>query len=272
MKMLNCHQLSFSQTYSQKRITLANKILGRKLVKRIIGFALYLLGASRRSIAEFIEMPYDTFKSFTGRIEKNGTVGFLDRREKNPGVRPVKSERKSEITVSVIGSCCVIDFGERKSSLHVPMKNTRQLKVVLLSLLKSKMILPGDASKILNYSEPYSLRLAENMYNDDIGILSDNRRGQKTDYVFNSEIKSEVILQTVGNAVVGKSTSSTTIAEDLDKRKGFKLSARSIRFHTSRLGLKDVSKKLPSLINTLKKTSGNDIISDIGKTGSKEKD
>lgn len=265
--MLNCHQLSFSQSYSRKRIALANKILGTKLVKRIIGLSLYLLGAGRRPVAEFIEMPYDTFKSFTERVEKNGTFGFLDRREKNPVVLPDQSERKTKITVSVIESCCVIDFGERSNSIQIPIKNTLQVKVVLLSLLKSKMILLGDVAKILNYSESYTSRLAENIYNEDIDILYDHRQGQKTDYVFNPEIKSEIILQIAGNAVVGKSTSSATVAEDLEKRKGFKLSTRSIRLHISRLGLKDISKKLPSLIDTLKKTQKSSIISDIGKTG-----
>jgi hypothetical protein len=270
--MLNCRQLSFSQSYSQKRIALANKILGTKLVKRIIGLSLYLLGAGRKSVAEFIEMPYDTFKSFTERVEKNGAYGFLDRREKNHVVLPDKSERKTEITVSVIESFCIINFGEINSSIQIPIKNSLQVKVVLLSLLKNKIIRLSDVSKILNYSESYISRLAENLYNEDMDILLDHRQGQKMDYVFNSEIKSEVILQIAGNAVVGKSTSSTAIAEDLEKRKGFRLSARSIRQHISRLGLKEVSKKLPSLIYTLKKTQKNSIISNIGKTGSKEKD
>ncbi len=270
--MLNCNQLSFSYSYSQKRIALANKIFGKKLVKRIMGFSLYLLGAGRKSVSEFIEMPYDTFKSFTERVEKNGTFGFRDCREKNPAVLSDISEMKTEITVSVIESFCVIDFGEKSGSIHIPIKNTLQIKVVLLSLLKSKMILLGEVAKILNYSEAYTVRLVKNIYNSDIDILSDHRQGQKTDYVFNSEIKSEIILQIAGNAAVGKSTSSTTVAKDLKKRTGFKLSARSIRLHVSRLGLKDISKKFPSLINTLKKTQKNSIISDIGKTGNKEKD
>ena len=253
--MLNCRQLSFSQSYSQKRIALANKILGPKLVKRIIGFALYLLGAGRKSVSEFIEMPYDTFKSFAERVELSGASAFFDRREKNPV--SLSAGPKEQIRPKILHneSCCVIDLGTGDNQIEISLKNVLQLKVVLLSLLSNKIIPLENVARILNYSKYYSSQLAERLHKDGVNVLLDHRQGQKTDYVFTPEIKSEIILQAAGNAIVGKSTSSSALAEDLRNRHDVNLSDRSIRLHISRFGLKGIREKLPALINTLKKSS-----------------
>lgn len=252
--MLNCHQLSFSQTYSQKRIALANKILGFQLVKKILGFALYLLGAGRKSISEFIETPYDTFKSFTERVEISGISAFWDRREKAPAFLSAKPEMKIKSKVSVNESSCIVDLGTGGGQIQIPLKNVLQLKVILLTLLKNKVISLKDVSEILSYSESYSSRLAERLHDEDANVLLDHRQGQKTDYVFTPEIKSEIILQTAGNVIVGKSISSSILATDLRDRKKVNLSQRSIRLHVTRLGLRKIKEELPALIDTLKKT------------------
>ncbi len=251
--MLNCHKLVFSESQSEKRTALASTVLGVKLVKRIIGLALYLLGASRKSIAESIDMPYETFKSFTCRIEKNGASGLIDRRGKPVYSLPHNKEKTAGVTVSIVENSCIINLNEENDSVAIPIKNTLQLKVFLLSMLRNKIIPADNVAEILNYTKSYTLKLAENLNNMDMSILEDQRRGQKTDYVFTPEIKSEVIIQTAGNAVVGKSTSSKVIADDIERRTGTKLSERTVRQHASELGLKDISKKLTGVIDSLKK-------------------
>lgn len=251
--MLNHRQLSFSQSFSEKRLALAEKVLGSDFVKRITGYVLYLLGASRTSVAEFIGMPYDTFKSFTDRVEQSGIPAFFDRREKNSVLSP-EPEKKTKPGVSVSESHCIIELGPGSGQIHIPLGNIIQLKVVLLSLLRDKIIPLEDVSRILDYSKTHTSKLTKRLFNEDVNILLDHRQGQKTDYVFTPEIKSEIILQAAGNAVVGKSTSSSVLAEDLKNRKNVCLSDRSIRLHISRLGLKEIKETLPALINTLKKT------------------
>ena len=252
--MLNCRQFSFSQLYSQKRLVIADKILGVLVVKRIIGIALYLLGASRKSVAEFLEMPYDTFKSLTERIEKSGTDVFYDRRE-TPAVSSVpEPEIKFQTKVSTNKNNCIIEFGRAGREIEIPLKNSMQLRVVLLSLLHSKIISSEDISQILNYADSYIRRLAEKLYDNDVDVLFDQRRGQKTDYIFTSAVKAEMIIQVASNAITGKSTSSSTVANDLQVRNGINLSPRSIRMHISKLGLNDIDKKLPLLVDSLKKT------------------
>ncbi|MCF6177751.1 MAG: hypothetical protein L3J71_18495 [Victivallaceae bacterium] len=253
--MLNCRQFSFSQLHSQKRLIVANKILGVSVVKRIIGIALYLLGASRKSVAEFIEMPYDTFKSLTERIEKSGTAAFYDRRETPAVVSTPESGKEFKAKVSTSENHCIIELGGASRKIEIQLKNSVQLKVVLLSLLHSKIISSEDVSQILNYASSYICQLAGKLYDNDVDALLDQRQGQKTDYVFTSTVKAEVILQVASNAITGKSTSSSTIANDLQARNGINLSPRSIRMHISKLGLNDIDKKLPSLVDSLKKTS-----------------
>ncbi len=95
--MIDCHNLKFSNRYSKQRIILINKIIGEKTVKKIIAFTLYLLGASRKKVAESFGFSYDTFKSFTERIEKEGFCALLDRRVKYQDLPEIKTRTDQEI-------------------------------------------------------------------------------------------------------------------------------------------------------------------------------
>jgi hypothetical protein len=58
-------------------------------------------------------------------------------------------------------------------------------------------------------------------------------------------------------SVTGISTSSNAIASKLKERCSIELSDRSIRVHIAKLGLNNIRKSLPELLNTLKKTKKN---------------
>ena len=67
--MLNSQNLpKLSSGYSQQRIERANQILGVDSVHRILVFALYLLGSSRKALAEFVDLRLDTVKSLVHRM------------------------------------------------------------------------------------------------------------------------------------------------------------------------------------------------------------
>ena len=56
--MLNCpSNLGYSATFSAKRLKKASDIFGENTVKRIIGFALFILGANREEIAGYLKIP-----------------------------------------------------------------------------------------------------------------------------------------------------------------------------------------------------------------------
>ncbi len=80
--MSNCpFDLHFSKTHSNKRIEKAYESLGVKVVNRIIGFTLFLLGAKREDIAKYLQMPVGTFLSFLTRTDRYGLLAFEDRRK-----------------------------------------------------------------------------------------------------------------------------------------------------------------------------------------------
>ena len=75
--MSNCPiDLSFSKIHSNKRIEKAYESLGVKIVTRIIGFTLFLLGAKREDIAQYLQIPMGTFLSFLTRTDQYGLLAF----------------------------------------------------------------------------------------------------------------------------------------------------------------------------------------------------
>jgi len=77
--MLNCpSNLEYSATFSAKRLKKAYDIFRENTVRRIIGFALFLLGANREDIAGYLKIPFGTFLSFLTRVEKYGLPAFED--------------------------------------------------------------------------------------------------------------------------------------------------------------------------------------------------
>ncbi len=164
---VDCRVLSFSPELSSKRLSKAQLIFGKKVIKRIICFCLYILGVQRIEISKALKLPENTVRIMLKTILRDGFEAFFDRRKKG-----------------------------------------------------------GLISK------------------NDLLCLIDKRKGQQQDYVFTPEKKSELILQFVSNAVLGKSTSGSALANDLKDRTQIDLSDRSIRMYISKFGLKGMDEKL----------------------------
>ena len=251
--MINCQEIFFSKHYSKKRIEIANSIIGEKIVKKIIAFALYLLGASRREVAQLLKLPYDTFKSFTNRIEQEGISVLIDRRLNPKKDLCNKSKAHQKVQAEFKDDFLIINFGLEDKILKIPKRNTIQIKTIVLTLLENNFIDTHNASILLNCSSLYIQRLNRKLHNNDVFILIDKRHGQQQDYIFKSEIKAEIIQQFSVNAAIGKKTSSQTLVEDLKERCNLDLSSRSIRFHIEKLGLSKIKNTLPQLIESFKK-------------------
>lgn len=249
--MTNClPKLNYSTTHRNNRLTQARKTLGTGFVNKVIAFTLFLLGANRQEIADYLETPLDTLLSFFTRTTKHGIDGFLDRRArpqqqpyiKNKGLTCVVKQNKLEL-----------HFGNTAQTINIPAGNTLQFKSIILTYVDNGLISRDEAAKALNCSCSNADKLLHKMRTEDISGLMDKRKGQQKDYVFTPEIKSELIVQFAVNAAIGESTSSPVLASDLEKRTSHKLSERSIRFHIKTLGLKDKAAQLWELIG-LKKT------------------
>jgi len=253
--MLDCHSLNFSVIHSQKRINIANSILGPKTVKIVIAFALYLLGAAKKSLAESLNMPYETLKSVTNRILKDGITAIEDRRYKRYSMPTCPTILLLNPSVSLQRDELVIDFGADNLIMKIPKQNTLQIKTILLTMLANKMINVQTVMKILGYTKSYIFKLSSDILKGDVGVLVDKRQGQKQDFIFSPEIKAELIQQVSANAICGKSTSGRMLADEIKQRCDLDLSDRTIRHHIKKLGLSTVNKNLPILVNSIKKKS-----------------
>lgn len=253
----NCANVDFSPAKAEKRIKKANDLLGKNVVRWIIGFALFLLGAKRKAISDLLGAPYETLNSFIRRIWQDGAKAFDDRRTSSttpltPKERtvcaPTAIIREDEIVVHFPYESCV--------HIRIPYTNKVVAKVFLLTLLENQILDSQTVADILGYARNHTLYLKREMIAGSTEMLLDGRQGQKQDYVFKPEIKAQLILQCSANAIAGKSTASEVLAIDLMERCGLALSPRSIRYHIQKLGLKNIDVTLPEIIDRLKKNSG----------------
>lgn len=248
--------LAFSSIHSRKRLEKAYKTLGVNVVNKIIGFALFLLGAKREEIAQSLGIPFGTFLSFLTRIDQNGLIAFGDRRKLSP-YQPVKTKTPPKVTLSTKDQNVCIQLGFESQTVNIPRKNLIQCKVVLLTFFDSGLLSIKDISRVLGVSMRYTRTLNTRMHEEDVYSLIDKRKGHSQDHRFTPEVKAELIQQVAANAICNKPTSSRVISEHLKERCNLDLSDRAIRLHAKKLGLPEIIKSLPILVNTLKKTSRN---------------
>ncbi|MDA3820670.1 MAG: hypothetical protein PF590_09450 [Candidatus Delongbacteria bacterium] len=251
---LDCQSLSFSSELSLKRLNKAQLIFGEKVLKRIIVFCLYVLGVRRNEISEVVKLPENTVRTMIKAISSDGVAAFFDRRKKNVNSSKSITDQQTDtkpIQINELHDGYKISICNK--NIFVPHKNKDQLKAVLLTFAENRLISKTQAGKLLGVSSSHVGYLINDMSENDLSCLIDKRRGQQKDYVFTPEIKSELIVQFSINAAMGKSTSSSVLASDLEHRTTYKLSERGIRYHISNLGLKGKGAKLWELIG-LKKT------------------
>ena len=257
--MLNFQGYSeFSLHRSQQRIKKADQILGKRVVRRILAFALYLLGADFRVIAQILAIPQNTIKSRLRRIWSEGLVCFEDRRRKASAFLPVAETvevppRPSSPRVSIENEFINVIWADNEI-LKMPKKNTIQCRPVLLTLLAAKILRRDEVAQVLGVSTERTRKLKTALIKHDVAALIDQRRGQQHDYRVTPELKAEMIQQFFLNISTGVSTSSQRLSDDLKERCQTDLDPRIIRIHLVKLGLPEIRDTLPELLRGVKKT------------------
>lgn len=253
--MPNCPVgLTFSQTHSRKRFEKAYETFGVNTINRIVGFVFFLLGAKREDIAKHLQIPLGTFLSFLTRTDQCGLLAFEDRRKK-PFINGPDLKTESKVAVWIDQENLIIQLAETGKSIVIPLRNKLQCKVVLLTFANNGLLSTKEVADSMEISMRHANDLKTKMHEQDIYCLVDKRRGQIHDHRFTPEIKAELIQQVAANAVTGKPTSSRVISEQINERCNLHLPDRSVRFHMKKLGLPQISKSLPELVETLKKNS-----------------
>jgi hypothetical protein len=256
--MSNCPiDLKFSKTHSNKRLEKAYESLGDKIITRIIGFTLFLLGAKREDIAQYLRIPIGTFLSFLTRTDRYGLLAFEDRR-KSPYVKVVKTQVRLKPSLAVTEQNVIIQLSGNNQSIIIPRNNQLQCKVILLTFVYNGLLSAKDVAEVLGFTVRHIRDLNTKMHQADVYSLIDKRKGQIQDYRFTPEIKAELIQQVAANAITGKPTSSRAVSEQINQRCNLVLPDRTVRLHMKKLGLPKISKTLPTLVEDLKKTPSND--------------
>ena len=254
--MIDYHNLNFSYHYSDQRISLANKVIGEKNVKKIFALSLYLNGASRNSIANSLGISYDTFKSFTDRIEREGLSALFDRRKKHQALPKIEEKavlQKQKIQAYFQDDYLYINLESSDNLFKISSNNSMQIKTILLTFLDNKLISRKTVSELLDYSPAHIQRLDQKLQNDDVSLFIDQRQGQQKNYKCDPEILTELFQQFIANLTTGRSVSSQKISEDLKERCNISLPSRTIRYHLEKSGLSKIKKTLPGLLDHLKK-------------------
>jgi len=255
---MNCRNLVFSQKQSQKRIERALRVLPSQVLKKVLFFALYLLGARLNAIASLVEMPEESVKTTISRVMRDGIPAFRDRRQsaKTYGLQLLPPPQEHQVSVLIEKDYCAITFGNMDHQLKIPQNHRVHLRSVLLSLLQANLLSVHAVSSALGITAAHCRELSAKLVNDGVTeVLIDKRKGQKQDFRVNLPVKAELIQHFAARAVTGHSISSQALTEIINDSQKTTISPRTIRWHMSKLGLMKIKKTLPELVETLKKTS-----------------
>lgn len=254
---MNCQDIVFSQKQSQKRIEKALRVLPSQPLKKILFFALYLLGARLNEIATLVEIPEESGKTTISRVMRDGILAFGDRRKpaKTYGLQ-ISSPPIPQASVLIEKDYCVITFGNMDHQLKIPQNHQVHIRSVLLSLLQANMLSVHTVSSVLGITVAHCRDLSTNLINKGvIDVLVDKRKGQQHDFRVDLSVKAELIQHFAARAVTGYSTSSQALTELINDTKKTSISSRTIRWHMNKLGLMKIKKTLPELVKSLKKNS-----------------
>lgn len=231
---INCKCLFFSEKLSLRRIKEFEKIVNIKVIRNMLCLSLYLLGVKRSLIALILLMPINTVRTIIKSLKKDGMDALFDRRSKNNRTQSSINKRENKAS----------GYNLKNMEIDYDKMLPLQKKVFVLTLAENNIISKKEAGVLINISTAHVGLLLKKITSNGVDGLIDNRQGQKKDYVFTAEIKSELIFQFIINASEKRKTSSTSIANELAKRKNIKLSPRSIRHYLKKLGLSLVESKI----------------------------
>ena len=247
--------LSFSEAHSAKRVEAASKRLGDGVVRRVLAFALFLMGARREDIARHLSIPLGTLFSLLTRIARHGLSAVEDRRRRHSDFLPLCEHRPPVLKVASRKSEVVLDFGGEGRTVSIPTSNSLQTKVFLLTLLHNGLLDRTRVADLLGYSSTHTARMARQLAEGDVAALLDKRQGRKEDYRVTPEVKAELVQQFAVDVIARGKTSGEAIAVELQDRCGIALPARTVRHHLARMGLPAIRNSMPQLLEAVKKTS-----------------
>ncbi|MCK5517179.1 MAG: hypothetical protein KAI39_09920 [Desulfobulbaceae bacterium] len=256
---MNCQDMVFSPSHSHKRIKKALLILPELVLKKMLFFSLYLLGARIGAIASLVGMPEESGKTAIKRISKGGLLALGDRRQSAKAYEyqlPHSAIQSHQVSVITKGDSCLITFFDSEQQIKILRKHRVHLRSVILTLLQAGLISAQMASSALGITAAHCHDLSEKLLNEDVTeVLLDKRKGQTNDLLVDPQVKAELVQQFAARSIAGYPISGKALAEAVNDNLQTAISDRAIRWHMKKLGLMEIKKSLPKLVASLKKTS-----------------
>ncbi len=185
VQTMDCRQVEFFPEKSEERINRALQVFPRRLLMRVLAFALYLSGASRKTVAALVEMPEESVKTAIRVVLRDGFSALRDRRwsvsEAPRGAKAAPLELR--ISARREGQWCIVDFGPSVERLQIPIAHPIQVRTVLLSLLNAGLLSVQETASVSGISAAHCRELARKLANHDVAeSLVDKRQGRKRGY------------------------------------------------------------------------------------------
>lgn len=255
---MDCQGLMFSPSHSHKRIKKALLILPELVLKKMLFFSLYLLGARIGEIASLVGMPEESGRTVIKRISKGGLPALSDRRHSSKAYEyqlPQPAIQNQQVSVITEGESCLITLFDPERQILIRRKHRVHLRSVILTLLQSGLISAQMASRALGITVAHCRDLSEKLLNEDVAeVLLDKRKGQTNDLLVDPQVKAELVQQFAARSIAGYSVSGKALAKAVNDNLQTDISDRTVRWHMNKLGLMDIKKSLPNLVKSLKKT------------------
>ena len=235
----------------------ARESFGVGATRRLLCFALYLLGLNRSVIGRALGIPGDTAKSIIKAVNQNGFAAFEDRRRSVSRFLPSAPVKRPPMTLRDEGTAVLVDFGFPDTLIRLERQDPLQMKIVLLSMVNSGLLSTPQVADALQLTVSHTAALARRLREQGSQSLVDQRKGQQQDFVMTPQVKAELVQQFTVDVITSGRTSSSGISEKLKERCSIDISERTIRHHLARMGLSGIKHSLPLLVAGVKKTSEN---------------
>lgn len=254
--MFDCQNLTFSPSLAAQRMASAEPTSSLPVLKRLLCFALFLLGANRSAIARSLDLPLDTAKSILKTLQRDGLPALEDRRQSHSSFLPLPAQTPfAQVELSKQGNNHVIQLGSSALSLTIAQENRLQLRTVLFTFLQSGLLTKEAVAAQLDLSAGHVVHLAQELHDNDVSVLIDKRQGQQNPYRMDSEMLRLIIEQFVIDLVSEGKTSGKELCQHLHERCDVELKERTARHHMEKLGLIELERTLPKQLSDLKKNS-----------------
>ena len=251
---MQCPDLNSFQSLNKghKRLEQAIDSLSADVVGRILGYSLYLFGYSYEFISKTTGLSEPGIKTLIQDIIKDGVERFLDKRKKSTLQLSNKSSGdvlNSPVVKYIESNDHYVKFeATGKISIKIGKTDILGKKLIALFFVESKLITQTKAAEIIGCQRLAIQQNLQKLRTSGFQGILDNRRGQKSDYKFSTDVKGEIIKCFISSIFEVKTPTKSTISRHLNEKFSNNYSERATALHLKKLGLTDHKQELTSEI------------------------